>query len=68
MVVKYSSSLAKNAILVFDDANWDGVVSGAESGIEDANLKIKYSKKILNRTESNMDWWNGLYIAVVSKV
>lgn len=68
VVVKYSSSLAKNAILVFDDANWDGVVSGAESGIEDANLKIKYSKKILNRTESNMDWWNGLYIAVVSKV
>lgn len=67
VVVKYATSLANNAIIVFDDANWDGVVSGAEAGIKQAGLNIKYSKKILNKTESNIDWWNGLYIAVVSK-
>jgi len=66
-VVKYSASLAENAILVFDDANWAGVVSGAEDGIKEAGLNIKYSKKMLNNVESRIDWWNGLYIAVVSK-
>ena len=66
-MVKYSSSLAKNAILVFDDANWAGVVSGAEDGIKEAGLNIKYSKKVLNSVESNIDWWNGLYIVVISK-
>jgi len=66
-VVKYSSSFAKNAILVFDDANWAGVVSGAEDGIKEAGLNIKYSKKVLNSTESERDWWNGIFIVVVNK-
>lgn len=67
VVVKYSTSLAKNAIIIFDDANWDGVVSGANAGIKDAKLNIKYSKKVLNSIESEKDWWNGIYIVVVSK-
>lgn len=66
-VVKYSTSLAENAILVFDDANWAGVVSGAEDGIKKAGLNVKYSKKILNNVESGMDWWNGIFIVVVSR-
>jgi hypothetical protein len=50
-----------------DDANWAGVVSGAEDGIKKAGLNVKYSKKVLNNVESGMDWWNGIFIVVVSR-
>ncbi len=67
VLVKYSTSLAENAVLVFDDANWEGVVSGVEEAIKKTNLKVKYSKKVLNTVESERDWWNGIFILVVSR-
>jgi len=63
----YSPVFADQAILIFDDANWTEVVKGAHKGIIESGLKILYSKKILNSLESDADWWNGLYIVVVSK-
>jgi hypothetical protein len=58
---------AKETILVFDDANWDGVVKGADLGISKTDLKIKYSKILLNLPENHDEWWNGLYILIVEK-
>lgn len=66
-VEKYSKCLAENAILVFDDANWTDVVTGANEGIKNSNLEVKYSKKVLNALESERDWWNGIYIVVINK-
>jgi|688.fasta_scaffold05873_14 hypothetical protein len=61
----YSATFARQSILIFDDANWTDVVKGAHKGILESGLKILYSKKVLNSLESESDWWNGLYIAVV---
>lgn len=63
----YSSCFADEAILIFDDANWRGVVDGARNGINDAGLKASYDKIILNDQEDPNGWWNGLYVVVVRK-
>ena len=63
----YKDCLADTAVIIFDDANWDGVVKGATDGIKKAELSILYSKMVLNDIESEKDWWNGLYIVVVTK-
>lgn len=64
----YASCLADEAIIMFDDANFEGVVDGAEEGISKSNLEILYKKIWLNKQESTDDWWNGFYIAVVRKI
>jgi hypothetical protein len=66
-VKHYTRSLASHAILIFDDANWEEVVAGANAGIDDAGLTVLYSKKMLNSLENSSMWWNGLYIVVVAK-
>ena len=63
----FAETFAKECILFFDDANWEGVVSGAVAGIEKAGLNIQYEKKMLNGIEDKDMWWNGLYIVVVKK-
>jgi hypothetical protein len=63
----YWSCFQDEAILVFDDANWEGVVEGANSGIESMNGQIIYKKLILNSIENPNEWWNGLYVTVIRK-
>ena len=63
----FAESLADKAIVIFDDANWDGVVAGARRGIADSKLEILYDKIILNDQEDENARWNGFYIAVVKK-
>lgn len=55
-------------ILVLDDANFQGVVSSADEFVETNNLKPMFRRKILTSVvEDDKDWWNGLYILVLSK-
>jgi predicted O-methyltransferase YrrM len=63
----YWAALQPEALLVFDDANWDGVVNGARAGIESMGGKIVYDKIILNSVENPNEWWNGLYVVIVQK-
>ena len=42
-------------------------MSGANEGLIKSNLKVLYTKKVLNQVESEKEWWNGLYIVVVEK-
>lgn len=63
----YKDTLADTAIIIFDDANWDGVVDGARAGIQAAGLNPIYERLILNDVEDASMWWNGLYIVVVQK-
>lgn len=63
----YASCLADTAVIVFDDANWDGVVEGAKLGLHNSGLIIQYEKLLLNEQENADQWWNGLYILVVKK-
>jgi predicted O-methyltransferase YrrM len=66
-VAYYKECLSDVAIIIFDDANWQGVVAGADAGVGEAGLTVMYSKLILNNTEDKTMWWNGLYILVVKK-
>lgn len=63
----YSECFAKTAILIFDDANWQGIVQGADMGISLSKLTVVYKKMMLNSPENKGQWWNGLYIVVVQK-
>ncbi len=66
-VKKYSQYWAKEAVLVFDDANWDGVVEAASKAVADTEYTPVYTKLMLNNVEDPIKWWNGLYIMVVIK-
>ena len=60
--------LAEDFILVLDDANFQGVVSSADEFVETNNLRPLFRRKILTSVvEDDKDWWNGLYILVLSK-
>ena len=65
-VIRYRDCFAKQAILVFDDANWTDTVMAADQAVKDAGLTPIYSKKILTSIESQKDWWNGIYIIVIA--
>jgi hypothetical protein len=60
----YAPSLSEYSVLIFDDANWDGVVDGAKEGIAKANLEILFEKIWINSEESKNEWWNGFYLVV----
>ena len=65
-MIRYRDCFAKQAILMFDDANWTDTVLAADAAVKDAGLKPIYSKKLLNNIESEKDWWNGIYIIVIA--
>lgn len=66
-VTYFADKFLDEAILIFDDANFDGVVTGAKEGIKKSGLDIIYEKLILNDIEDSNQWWNGLYICVIRK-
>ena len=63
----YASVFAEEAVLIFDDANWDGVVEGARQGINNIGATVGYDKILLCDVEDKNSWWNGLYIVVINK-
>ena len=63
----YSKYWANEAILVIDDANWQGVVDGCRQGLQDTEYNIELEKLVLNSVEDQTKWWNGLYLLVVKK-
>jgi hypothetical protein len=66
--VKYfADKILDNSILLFDDANFEGVVEGAKQGILQAGFKIIYEKLMLNDIESADEWWNGIYVVMVTR-
>ena len=63
----YWPALAREAILVFDDANWETVVEGVRNGLQEVEAQVVYEKMMLNSEENPREWWNGLYILVIRK-
>lgn len=61
----YSNSFCDEVIMLFDDANWDGVVDGAKAGL--SKYDVIYEKVWLNDQESKEQWWNGFYLVVAKK-
>lgn len=60
--------MARECIMIFDDANWPSVVEGAREGLNSVGAFVSYEKMILNSPENPKEWWNGLYILVVRKI
>ena len=59
----YAKTFAKDAILIFDDANFDSVIPGANDGLIKSKLEVKYTNIILtDPIENKEELWNGLYI------
>lgn len=63
----YSQFFDREAVLIFDDANWTEVITGALKGISKTDYDILFESKMLNNIEDSTKWWNGLYIMVVRK-
>ena len=63
----FADKIIDEAILVFDDANFEGVVSGAHEGIKESGFEIIYEKMILNEIEDPDQWWNGLLVTIVRR-
>ena len=63
----YYNCLTEESVVIFDDANWLGVVDGAKEGLNALGATIIFEKLMLNEEENPNEWWNGLYIAVVRK-
>ena len=63
----YRDCFADYSILIFDDANWAGVVEGVNAALQELKIEPIYSKLMLNGLEDSKQWWNGLYILVIKK-
>ena len=63
----FKDKFVDESIIIFDDANFDGVVDSARKGAKLAGLNIVYDKIILNDIEDPEQWWNGLYVMVIKK-
>jgi predicted O-methyltransferase YrrM len=66
-VEHYKDCYADTCIMIFDDANWEGVVAGAGRAIDGLGYKVLYHKKMLNNAEDRTQWWNGLFIVVIQR-
>lgn len=66
-ITYFYSTLASEAIVVIDDANWEGVVAGAMEALVESGAQISYQKLMLNDQEDATQWWNGIYIVVIKK-
>lgn len=63
----YYPVLSDTCLVIVDDANFSGVVSGTNSALEKLNVNIIHSRLLLNYIEDELEWWNGLYILLVNK-
>lgn len=68
-ITHYYDSLCDEFIYIVDDTNYPPVLTGTFKAIQDKNLKIKWHRTLFathNGDASN--YWNGMYIAVISKI
>ncbi len=64
----YATVLADQAIVVIDDANFEGSVSGAKAALKEHGFNISFERLILEEEPENSEgWWNGVLILGVSR-
>lgn len=66
----FDSILDDNFIAIVDDYNWDAVQKGTQKAFKDLNYNVIYELYIpatYTTWFEELGWWNGIYIAVVSK-
>lgn len=63
----FNTAFADTFITTVDDWNWDRVQHGTRSAFEKLRYTIMYEREFLTAGNDPNDWYNGLYIAVISK-
>ena len=65
----YFEFMSDTFILIVDDFNGPDIEKGTRSGLELLKDKYVVDKEWVFKTSGNMSpiWWNGMYIAVISK-
>jgi hypothetical protein len=74
-LLHYYDCLDDVFIFIVDDWNWQDVRDGTLSSIQKLNLNILYEKEIrltwdnscTPNPELSMNWWNGIYVAILQK-
>jgi len=64
----YNQYLDDNFIAIVDDYNWDRVKQGTQVAFKELNYKIVFEQYLPSKSNRDVSsWWNGIYIAVISK-
>lgn len=74
-LTKYINFMDDTFIFIVDDWNWHAVQKGTKEAISNLNLRVVYEKEIFLTNDNSHSpqplardtWWNGIYIAVLSK-
>lgn len=72
-LIRYIDLLSKDFIFIVDDfdpydASWENVERGTRDSIECLALKVNYEVHLKSTgRNSESSWWNGIYIAHISK-
>lgn len=53
-------------IYCVDDWSWPAVNTGCRSGIKECDLTIEFEQELVGEN-SHPEWWNGFYVAVLTK-
>lgn len=69
MAIKhYAPALSNQAVVIVDDANFEGTIKGARKAIDECGLQVHFERIILEEELENSDgWWNGVYILGVGR-
>ncbi len=55
-------------IAVVDDWNWDDVKTGTRLAFEKLDYHVLYEVELpASANGDTLNWWNGLYVAVISR-
>jgi hypothetical protein len=64
----YNDILSDTFIAIVDDYNWSYVKDGTQKAFKNLNYQILYEQFLPSKYNGDLDsWWNGTYIAVISK-
>ncbi len=64
----YDDVLDDLFVLIVDDYNWEWVEAGTIKGLQKMNYEVLFSRHLPARfNQDTENWWNGLYVAVISK-
>lgn len=70
-IAMFKDIVAEKFILIVDDWNWDPVKQGTRDAIKKMGYKTHKEWELLNPNPEKQDdflnWWNGLYVAVLEK-
>lgn len=67
-ITHYYDSFSEEFIIIIDDTNYPPVLEGTFKAIRDKNLKIKWHRTLFaTHNGDGSNFWNGMYIAVLSK-